>query len=362
MSDEACRANGQELAHKKERGDCEVRRLRERMSKAEKSAVKRKKQRDEAKHDYDVKLHECRRATEELLAEKRRCDQISSVTARLDDELSIQKSRAEKAEAEVRGMREALSEQQQQAKKLHEQTINAYKAELAKVRVSLECVNRQAILPSVALERACSLAEATLDHTMVLLASCVEKGETLVQQAKRLAEVEREVAMLRSDAGSGLIHSVSALLANFPQRVSFESVMPGDIIVHPKNPGIERLKSLVQRNHSGSRLQCVHRQMWTGHEVERLEQRIERILFKLESQSGRAEPIDMDYSGTEVRVIGDDDSRVALRGEFGLFSARNIKRGEVLGPYAGSLRTEREYAHKYSFVPELFARDAYSYR
>jgi hypothetical protein len=65
---------------------------------------------------------------------------------------------------------------------------------------------------------------------------------------------------------------------------------------------------------------------------------------------------------TQVRKIPSDDPRVALRGEFGLFAGRNVKRGEVLGPYAGSLRTEREYAHKYSFVPELFARDAYSYR
>ena len=64
----------------------------------------------------------------------------------------------------------------------------------------------------------------------------------------------------------------------------------------------------------------------------------------------------------QVRVIGDEDPRVQLRGEYGLFAAKKIRRGEVLGPYAGALRTEREYAQKYSFVPELFARDAYSYR
>ncbi len=36
--------------------------------------------------------------------------------------------------------------------------------------------------------------------------------------------------------------------------------------------------------------------------------------------------------------------------------------GEVLGPYAGVLCTESSFAKQYSFVPEMFARDAYSYR
>ena len=352
----------QELARRKSRADGEVRRLRERVGKAEKSAAKRLKQRDEAKHECEVKTHECRRAMEELAAERRRCDQISSVTSRLDDEVLEQKKRGDEAESEVVKMGEKLRDQQQQATKLHEQTINAYKTELAKLRSSLEAVHRQASLPLTAIDHTCAKANAIMDEIVAMLAKCRERGESMAMMAKRVPEMEREVSILRSDAGSSLVYQVRALLKNFPPRVSFDAVMPGDVRVHDMHPGIQHFKALVQRGHSGARLQCLHSYMWSGLEVEKLEQRVERMILKIEAQGTRSLPIDVDYSVTQVRKIPSDDPRVALRGEFGLFAGRNIKRGEVLGPYAGSLRTEREYAHKYSFVPELFARDAYSYR
>jgi hypothetical protein len=262
------------------------------------------KQRDEAKHECEVKTHECRRAMEELAAERRRCDQISSVTSRLDDEVLEQKKKCDEAESEVAKMGERLRDQQQQATKLHEQTINAYKTELAKLRLSLEAAHRQASLPLSAIDHTCAKANAIMDETVAMLAKCRERGESMAMMAKRVPEMEREVSILRSDAGSSLVHQVRALLKNFPPRVSFDAVMPGDVRVHDMHPGIQHFKALVQRGHSGARLQCLHRysSMWSGLEVEKLEQRVERMILKIEAQGTRSLPIDVDYSVTQVRT------------------------------------------------------------
>jgi hypothetical protein len=100
---------------------------------------------------------------------------------------------------------------------------------------------------------------------------------------------------------------------------------------------------------------------WAPEEEEALHARAARMMAKIHARGGAFSPGDMGVR-VEARVIPSADPREGLRGSRGLFAAGPIRRGELIGPYAGRMTTEKEYQEKHPRILQVFMRDSYSYR
>ncbi|KAJ1487623.1 hypothetical protein T484DRAFT_1786110, partial [Baffinella frigidus] len=233
----------------------------------------------------------------------------------------------------------------------------AYQAELAAARESV----------SGPLEKSDALA-SRLASSLTALEAVLQQAAPLAAKtaaaAAKLEVVRRENATLRAGPGSALGVRAEALLEQFPPlaQPSPTGRMPGEEKVYPMSAGLRKLRATVQGYHTGQTLRVFRRGLWEADEAASMELRVARIFTRMEARNGSFYPEELGPVRWEVRTIPDTDPREALRGAKGLFVKENVRRGEVLAPYAGRILTEKEYQEKHSFILQLFAHDMYSYR